>query len=161
MEVTVRQAGTGDLDAVLAAVLGLLRELTGDSRRELPAGTRDAACAFIRDRAVGTVLVATTAAGEVVGVLGASCQVAIRTGGRYLLIQELYVFPAHRGGGVGDRLIRHLVDDAIHRGVSLIEVGPPGSGFTYQSRTLDFYRNQGFTEVGPRMRWIVSGKGKN
>lgn len=155
---TVRAARVDDLDQVLASVRDLLRELSGDAARELPAGAREAARAVIDDRALGTLLVATTGSGEVMGVLGASRQVALRTGGAYLLIQELHVSPGHRRAGVGERLIRHLVADAVGRGLPLVEVGLPGPGFAHQSRTLAFYRKQGFTEVGPRMRHRVAEK---
>ncbi len=158
MRLTIREARVDDLDMMLTGVRDLLRELSGDPGRELSAGAFQAARAIIEDRALGTFLVAVTGTGEAAGILGASCQAAIRTGGRYLLIQELYVYPGNRGIGVGDRLIRYLVDDAVRRGLTLIEVGLPGPDSTHQSRTLDFYRGRGFTEVGPRMRHQVVEK---
>ena len=155
MNVTVTEAGSGDLETVLTGVRDLLRELSGDPARTLGTGAREAIRAIIGDRAVGTILVASTDAGETVGVLSASCQVAIRTAGWYLLIQELYVRPGFREIGIGQQLIRHLVSDAEERGLPLIEVGLPGSGFESHSRTRSFYLRQGFTDVGPRMRCVV------
>jgi branched-chain amino acid aminotransferase len=152
---TVRRAGDGDLDVVLSGVLGLLRELSGDPTRALAAGSRESARAIIGDRSLGTVLVASTGAGEAAGILTASCQSAIRAGGPYLLIQELYVSPEHRSAGVGAELIRHLARDAAERGLTLVEVGLPGPGSDTRSRTRGFYLRQGFTETGPRMRRVL------
>ena len=80
----------------------LLLELGADAAAR--SALQDVACELIDDRSAGAILVA-RARGEVVGVLGASWQVAIHVPGRYALIQDLWVHRAWRSRAIGADLI--------------------------------------------------------
>ncbi len=148
----VRGAGHGDVEAVAAAVRELLAELDG-TPSALPA-MRDAARALIDSPAAGTVLVA-EAAGELVGVLGASWQLAIHVPGAYALIQDLWVRPDWRDRTVGRSLVEALFELARARRLERVEVGLPRESFAMFAATEAFYLGNGFTPNGPRMRRLL------
>jgi GNAT superfamily N-acetyltransferase len=149
----VRAARPDDATAVAAAVRELLVELDG-TPSALPA-MEDAARVLIDSPSAGVVLVA-QANGALVGVLGASWQMAIHVPGSYALIQDLWVHPAWRGQTVGRGLIAALCELARDRHMRRLEVGLPRESFERFAATEAFYLGNGFTPNGPRMRRLLS-----
>jgi GNAT superfamily N-acetyltransferase len=151
-ETAVREAGAEDVEAVVLAVEGLLRELGGrrPERPELEAEVR----ALLDDPAGGSVLIA-EAGGEIVGVLSASWQRAIHVPGIYATIQDLWVDGAWRSRGVGAELVEAIASQARGRGVSRLEVGLPRETFAAIASTESFYERNGFEHLGPRMRRLL------
>jgi GNAT superfamily N-acetyltransferase len=148
----VRLASSEDAAAVAEAVEQLLIELGGSrpASAELEASARE----LIEDPGAGAVLVAETG-GEVVGVLAASWQQAIHVPGRYGTIQDLWVLPAWRSRAIGHDLIDALCDLAREQGIARLEVGLPKESFERIGATEAFYRANGFTHLGPRMRRLL------
>ena len=148
----VRKASSADAPAVAAAIEQLLIELGGSrpSRAELEAAARE----LIDDREAGAVLVAATG-GEIVGVLAVSWQQAIHVPGRYGTIQDLWVLPAWRSRAIGHDLIEALCELARERGISRLEVGLPKESYERIGATEAFYRVNGFSHLGPRMRRLL------
>jgi GNAT superfamily N-acetyltransferase len=149
----VRGATSRDVAAVATAVGELLRELGGASP-PLPA-MEAAARALLDDPQAGALLVAEEG-GAIVGVLGASWQSAIHIPGRYALIQDLWVRPARRGGGVGAGLLAALFELAREEGLACVEVGLPRERFADLAATEAFYLANGFTPLSARMRWSLA-----
>jgi GNAT superfamily N-acetyltransferase len=149
----VRPARPEDAEAVAAAVRELLLELDG-TPSTVPA-MEDAARALIDSPSAGVVLVA-QAGGALVGVLGASWQMAIHVPGSYALIQDLWVHPAWRGQAVGRGLIAALCELARAKHMRRLEVGLPRESFPQFAATEAFYLGNAFTPNGPRMRRILS-----
>jgi GNAT superfamily N-acetyltransferase len=145
----VRIAVYEDVPAVAKAVSGLLVELGGEPAAKT--ALEETARALIDDPDLGLVLVAEVD-GEIIGVLGASWQIAIRVPGRYGLIQELWVDPAWRYRAIGADLIFVLCELAREHGVERLEVGLPSERFPHVAATESFYVNNGFTAIGLRMR---------
>jgi GNAT superfamily N-acetyltransferase len=150
---TIRPASDGDVGAVAAAVEQLLVELGGrrPPRAELEAEIQ----ATLEDPAVGALLVA-AAAGQIVGVLSASWQRALHVPGRYATIQDLWVDPDWRSRRVGAALVDELVVLCGEQGVVRIEVGLPRESFDAIRATEAFYAGNGFEQLGPRMRRLIS-----
>ena len=150
---TVRPAGDGDVAAVALAVEELLLELGGrrPAREELEAEIR----AVLEDPGVGALIVA-EAEGEIVGVLSASWQRALHVPGRYATIQDLWVDPDWRSRRVGAALVDELVALCGKQGVARIEVGLPRESFDAIRATEAFYLGNGFEQLGPRMRRLIS-----
>ncbi len=91
---------------------------------------------------------------EPVGVLTLAETFAIYAGGRYGVIDELYVAPEHRSSGIGRRLLDAAVTFGRARGWRRIEVtAPPGPKW---ERTVRFYESQGFIFTGPKLRRPMS-----
>jgi ribosomal protein S18 acetylase RimI-like enzyme len=74
---------------------------------------------------------------------------AMRSLGRYAIIQEMYVVPERRSSGIGKELLEAALAAAIERGAAFVELGTPLHG----TRQVQFYERSGFTSVGERLRW--------
>jgi len=148
----VRAATSEDVAQVAAAVRELLVELGGSP--PAASATEEATQALLEDPDGATVLVA-DAKGVLVGVLAVSWQAAIHVPGVYALIQDLWVHSSWRGGKVGSALLTTLFESADERQVARIEVGLPREHFPGIQATESFYRANGFTPLGPRMRCIL------
>jgi GNAT superfamily N-acetyltransferase len=148
----IRKALHPDAPEIAAGIAELLIELGGS-----PAATdllAQAVLALIDDGEAGAILVADRD-GQIVGLLGASWPLAVRTTGRYGLIQELWVHPAWRSQTIGADLLVALFDLARERGVTRLEVGLPGERFPNMGATEAFYVNNGFQAIGMRMRRLL------
>jgi GNAT superfamily N-acetyltransferase len=98
-----------------------------------------------------TALLALDAAGRVIGVATVMESFAIYAGGNYGVIDEMYVDPAHRSGGVGKLLIDAVKELGRRRGWLRIDVtAPPEDRW---KRTVKFYEKQGFVFTGPKLRF--------
>jgi GNAT superfamily N-acetyltransferase len=149
----IRTASGEDAPAVAAAVEALLIELGGErpSATALTEGARTLA----EDPDAGILLVAEHQ-GEIVGILAASWQFAIHVPGRYGTIQDLWVHPEWRSRALGRELILALARRATEVGVPRLEVGLPQESFPQLAATERFYRENGFSPLGPRMRRLLS-----
>ncbi len=175
---TVRDAGREDVPRAVAGVRALLAELGGTPPPE-PAMRAAAQALLGRDSPAGALFVAeaadpvtagpattpagapfvveaagpaATPAGAIVGVLGASWQIALHTPGSYALIQDLWVDAAWRHRAIGWELLQALYDRARVRGIARIEVGLPRESYPHLDATAAFYERNDFEPVGLRMR---------
>ncbi|HWG07504.1 MAG TPA: GNAT family N-acetyltransferase [Solirubrobacteraceae bacterium] len=149
----VRRATGEDVAEIVVGVQELLLELGATPPPAI--ALEDAARELIDDSDAGVVLIAGID-GEVVGVLAASWQLAMHVPGRYGLIQDLWVHAAWRSRAIGADLVTALVELAHAQGVTFIEVGLPRESFAGIEATTQFYRDQGFETLGPRMRRVLA-----
>ena len=142
----IRLAKGADRDVAIDLVRKLLTELGGT-----PAPAADMAPVFERlvdDGPSGFIALAEDD-GRYVSVCTVSYVDALRTVGRYGIIQEMYVDPSVRSSGVGIDVLRFTLDHAVSRGCAIVELGTPFHG----DRQIQFYQRAGFTNVGARLRW--------
>jgi branched-chain amino acid aminotransferase len=149
----IRTATEDDAAAVATAVEALLIELGGE--RPSVAALQEGARILAADPDAGILLVAESE-GSIVGILAASWQYAIHVPGHYGTIQDLWVDPEWRSQALGRELILALVRQATEKGVPRLEVGLPQESFAQLAATERFYRENGFTPLGPRMRRLLS-----
>ncbi len=98
-------------------------------------------------------LVAKNESGEMIGVLTLNQCAAIYAGGNFGEICELYVDNTERSSGIGAKLIDAAREFAKRKGWLELEVGaPPQPDW---KRTFEFYIDQGFEYVGPRLYLTV------
>ncbi|AZV78091.1 GNAT family N-acetyltransferase [Parasedimentitalea marina] len=88
-----------------------------------------------------------------VGVMMLNPCAAIYAGGRFGEISELFVLPEWRSKGVAAELLKAATTLGAKMGWKRLEVGAPNQ--PEWSRTLDFYCDNGFDEVGPRLRRLI------
>ncbi|MYC34105.1 MAG: GNAT family N-acetyltransferase [Chloroflexi bacterium] len=142
----VRLASRADRAAVVDLVGKLLAELGGTPS---PAEAMSPTFDFL----AGGGDVGFVALGESDSRAVAVCTVsylrAMRTRGKYAIIQEMYVEPEYRSTGVGMGVLKFALDYAVANGCQTVELGTPYHG----DRQIQFYRRAGFTEVGARLRW--------
>ncbi|UGY93859.1 GNAT family N-acetyltransferase [Streptomyces gobiensis] len=150
--VDIRDAQPADRPHILEAVHELLRELTGDQDRQVPGMGTALDKILTPGYPGGGVLVATVPHQPgIVGLLSWSRITALRTGGDYIAIEELWADPRSRSQRVGSLLIEGLRERARKEGLTRLEVGLPRPAFPGSARTQRFYLGQGFRELGPRM----------
>ncbi|MFN0014154.1 MAG: GNAT family N-acetyltransferase [Saprospiraceae bacterium] len=87
---------------------------------------------------------------EVAGVITVVESLSLSAGGRYGVINELFVLPEYRSEGVGKMLLDFAKDIGEQRGWTRIEVTTPGDEF---DKTLRFYEREGFWKIGPRYKF--------
>ena len=146
MDAKIRQARAADAETVVGLVAALLAELGGqrlDADRALEVFMRLAG-----DPDAGFALLAETDAGAV-GVCTVSHVTALRSLGRYSIVQEMYVSPSARGSAVGSALLARVLHMALEAGSRFVELGTPVGG----ERQIEFYVRMGFLVVGERLRW--------
>lgn len=86
---------------------------------------------------------------EPVGLLTLAESCATYAAGYFGIVQELYVVPEMRSGGVGRALLERARTFARERHWSRLEVtGPLDPAF---ARSMAFYRAFGFEDSGPRL----------
>lgn len=103
---------------------------------------------FVDDGPAGFVVL-TEDDGHFTAVCTVSFVEALRSVGRYAIIQEMYVDPSVRSSGVGMEVLRFALEHAVSRGCAMVELGTPYHG----ERQIQFYQRAGFTNVGARLRW--------
>ncbi|WP_026425379.1 GNAT family N-acetyltransferase [Actinokineospora inagensis] len=142
----IRPAHTADLPAIVAMLaddpLGAARESPGDPRY---------AAAFAEiDADPRQVLVVAESAGEVVGTLQLTFTPGMsRVGATRATIEGVRVHAAHRGGGLGQRLVEWAVDTARERGAILVQLTTDSS----RKDAHRFYERLGFvaSHVGMKL----------
>ena len=142
----VRLATEDDRDEALRLVRSLLIELGGNPApaEELPGVFND----LVGDSGSGFIVIAEQN-GAAKAVCTASFQKAIRTAGRYCILQEMYVEPESRSPGVGRVVVLFALEHAAASGCQVVELGTPREG----DRQIEFYERAGFENIGARMRW--------
>jgi len=147
-ELVVKLARPEDFERVGHLTYALLAELYPELGYERDACVDAARTLLTGSHGVWSFL-ATAQGDRDVGVVMLNECAAIYAGGRFGEISELYVVPDHRSQKVGARLTDAVVAFAREREWPFIEVGAPS--VPAWQRTVDFYLNRGFEEVGPRL----------
>jgi GNAT superfamily N-acetyltransferase len=145
----VVRAGPGDRVTVLDLVERLLAELEEkpDDFAGIDRGRVAADLEAAGDRFVAFLA---REAGREIGVLTLTEHVAIYAGGRYGVIDELWVAREKRSQRVGERLVAAARTHGIGRGWRRIDVAaPPGQ---IGERPVRFYERLGFVFTGPKLR---------
>ncbi|MDZ4679315.1 MAG: GNAT family N-acetyltransferase [Saprospiraceae bacterium] len=94
-----------------------------------------------------STLLALDGDGDIVGIVTIVECLSISAGGKYGVINELYVVPEYRSEGVGKMLVDEVKKLAEHLDWKRIELTTPGDEF---SKTIRFYEREGFYRIGPR-----------
>jgi GNAT superfamily N-acetyltransferase len=155
--VRIERATRADLGVVVRLVERLLSELAEGGDDEFAGLDRARTVADLEAEGERFVaLLAREEGAEATGVLTLTETFAIFAGGRYGVIDELWVDPARRSSGVGRGLLEAAVAVGRERGWRRLDVTAP-SGDAWR-RTVSFYEKNGFVFAGPKLRRrIASG----
>jgi GNAT superfamily N-acetyltransferase len=145
--IAIRQAGIQDAEIVSSMVTALLRELSGKDERPAIKPELAAELLAMRSRVFGLLAFDDD---RPIGVIMVTEAMALFASGIYGIITELYVVPEFRSSGVAKLLIGAAAELGKRQGWKRLEVGAPRQ--PTWSRSLAFYLNFGFTEIGPRLR---------
>jgi branched-chain amino acid aminotransferase len=149
----IRQARLNDTPGILSGIGALLSELRAIPSPAPPA-TESLCRRIITGETGGAIFVGTPLPDNerIIGILGLSVQEALHLGGKYALIQELWVDPDYRSAGVGTSLIDACVRYCQENELHTLEVCLPRYQVATLSSTQKFYESCGFVGLGPRMR---------
>jgi GNAT superfamily N-acetyltransferase len=109
-----------------AQILALLKQLLASSGEASESwdGEPETIRAILEDPELGSILVAEED-GEVAGLTTLSFPFAIRCNGRYTCIEENIVDAKHRGKGVGSKLLKAAIAEAVAQGCDELQVNNP------------------------------------
>jgi GNAT superfamily N-acetyltransferase len=142
--VTVRPAEDADRPVLLALMRAQFREHHIDLS---DAGISRAIEGVLREPSWGRILVATRA-GTPVGFAALSFMWTYEHGGRAAWLDELYVEPAHRGGGIGGTLLHAAFRAAADSGAATMDLEVDAG----HRRAELLYQREGFARLN-RVRW--------
>jgi GNAT superfamily N-acetyltransferase len=149
MTLEIRRAKPDDADAVADMVGRLLTEL--NKGETVQVSTTVAADLLTRPDDFAAYLAVD--GGKVVGAMTLSTCYALYADGAFCEIAELYVSPEWRSRQAGKLLVEAAADHCRSRGWTTLEVGaPPADAW---SRTVAFYKRNGFEDIGPRLNLIL------
>ncbi|BDU17120.1 GNAT family N-acetyltransferase [Lysobacter auxotrophicus] len=119
----------------------MVRQFHSDERIEWnEPGVRSAMQALIGDAANGK-LVLMELDGELAGYLVVGFCFSLEFGGRFGLLDELYVLPAHRGGGIGKRALEEVESLCIAAGLECVRLEVSDDN----EHAREIYRRRGYT----------------
>lgn len=88
---------------------------------------------------------------EPIGITTLTETQAIYAGGKYGVIDEMFVKPGYRSKNIGTQLIQNIKDIAVSKGWKRIDVTAPSE--ERWKRTVDFYEKNGFVYTGPKLKF--------
>lgn len=136
----IRAAVAADLDALVAFTLSEALEAEG-RRLNPPDARRGVAAAFATPPKARYWVVETN--GQLVAATSIVTEWSNFRGGDYWWVQSLYIVPAHRGTGLVDTMLQHLVTEAQGAGALDLRL----YGFNTNARALRAYQRFGFREA--------------
>jgi GNAT superfamily N-acetyltransferase len=132
----LRPATAGDCERLLVLMKLYYAE---DGYPFVPDEARAALARFLGDASLGRMWVL-VAGGEVVGYAALTLGYSLEYRGRDAFVDELYLLPEHRGGGVGARALACLEDACRALGVRALHLEAERK----KPRLLAFYERAGF-----------------
>jgi GNAT superfamily N-acetyltransferase len=144
-----RLADQNDAPEVLRLVSGLLLELGGKALE--PRVATPVYQQLLREPGLGFAVLGESQT-RAVAVCTVSLVHALRSGGRYAIVQEMYVEPELRGSGIGRDVLALALTRARELGCPFVELGTPFQG----ERQIAFYRRSGFVNIGARLRCALA-----
>jgi GNAT superfamily N-acetyltransferase len=147
--ITTELAGTHEHQLVGGFVCSLLKELFPEQASNFHDSVYVAAAVKLLGNATCVWAILAKKGDTPVGAIVLNECAAIYAGGAFGEISELYVLPQFRSMRVGEFLLAAADKFAVTKGWPFLEVGTPG--LPRWQRTVDFYLENGFSEIGPRL----------
>jgi len=149
----ITKATPADADIVGLLVYSLLMEFFSEQSHLFPLEKMQKAAAELLLPGTGVWSFLALKGNEVVGMINLNECAAIYAGGKFGEITELYIKPEYRSEKIGEKLISQARDFACEKGWEILEVGAPD--VPRCQRTVNFYLNNGFSEIGPRLELVL------
>jgi ribosomal protein S18 acetylase RimI-like enzyme len=146
---TVRRATRDDIDTIVAFTRHEAREAE-ELELDVQAVTRGVRAAF-DDPSLALYWIAESTSGQIAASTSIVTEWSNFRGGKYWWVQSLFVAPEHRGQGLVDRLLNHLVAEAQAAGALDVRL------YAHESneRALRVYERCAFT----RAPYVVMRRG--
>jgi GNAT superfamily N-acetyltransferase len=147
--IDIVMARPADSEVVGELVYSLLMEFYSEQSHLFPLEKMKNAAAELLTPGSGVWSLLAMNGNDVVGMINLNECAAIYAGGKFGEITELYVKPEFRSKGIGEKLVSQAKDFARERAWKVLEVGAPD--VPRCQRTVNFYFDNGFSEIGPRL----------
>ncbi|HUX40351.1 MAG TPA: GNAT family N-acetyltransferase [Rectinemataceae bacterium] len=148
----IAEAEKGEANAVFDLVESLLSELVEEGE-ETGALDREALSREWEGEGGRHRAFLASSDGAYVGVITITEAFALYAGGRYGIINEMYVKPGFRSVGLGSLLVDAAKSLGRQRGWRRIDVTAPESERWDRSRR--FYEREGFRFTGPKLKYLL------
>ena len=157
--VSIRHATAADKEAVGDLAHRLLTDV--DAPRFDPEGYASVAAELLDSDSGFIAYLAVTGAEEgveeggekVVGLITLAETCALFSGGHFGELQEFYIDPDFRSGGLGQRMLSFAVEEGKRRKWQRLQVNAPSP--EKSQRSYDFYKKAGFEDIGPLLRYFL------
>jgi GNAT superfamily N-acetyltransferase len=150
--VAIQRATISGAKITVKLIKALLDELDGKDV-EWDTDKAETLCKEMIEREDYVVFHSVNGGDDVVGVITIAETECLYAGGKIGLIQELYIKPDVRCKKLGVSLVEKAIEYARQRKWNRLEVGAPA--YPEWARTKVFYECQGFTEIGPRLKYVL------
>lgn len=156
--VTVRKATATDADIIGRLTLRLLEDIA-DPHLDATGYAAVAADLLQSDNGFMAFLAIAVEADDdrVVGMLTLAESCALFSGGHFGEVQEFFIDPDYRGGGLGQRMLRVAVEEGRRRKWQRLQVNAPSP--EKNLRSYGFYKQAGFEDIGPLLRYFLDSSG--
>lgn len=144
-----------DVNFVISNIENLIGELTNKNEKTSIKGIEETCLNIIKNPSIGVIFISRVN-GTPVGFISATIQQAIRCGGNYCIIQELWVDSKYRNNKIGDFLLSSLENYCTEKNIKRIEVGLPSSKYLDCFKTINFYNKNGFVDIGMRKKKLIN-----
>ncbi|MGH1364634.1 MAG: GNAT family N-acetyltransferase [Calditrichia bacterium] len=152
--ISIVKVTSADLSEVVKLVQLLLTELGGTNAGSSSADSNSILSRMNADELDHTAFLAQDVEGKSVGVITVVETFAIYAGGKYGIINEMYVAPEYRSQNIGQQLIDAVKNLAQERGWARVDVtAPPEQQW---KRSVQFYESNGFVFTGPKLKFKLT-----
>lgn len=142
----------------LPELLELMRDFYEEDRLVFDAATAEkAARELFADKNRGTIFLLRKATGPVLGYLVATIGFSLEFGGRFVLLDELYLAPAARGQGAGKAALVHVETWAAAQGIGSVRLEVNH----HNEKAYAVYMKAGFTDDRRHLlsKWVSRAAG--
>lgn len=147
MDVNIVQATENDINVILLMMEKLYNEL-GDEKESLKFLDKNLIKEILGSGKT-IILKAINSTMEPCGIISLTETQSVYAGGKYGVIDELYVTKYYRSLNVGKKLIRKAKEIGIEKGWKRIDVTAPVDN---NEKALNFYKKEGFVFTGPKLK---------
>ena len=149
--ITVEEIGIERADQIIELVTKLLDEIREEADKAVELDREKIVQDWTGNQDTFTAFVALDESEKLLGVVTLVDSFAVYAGGRYGVINELYVLPEYRNQQVGRMLVETAKDYGRYQGWKRIDVTAP-LGEKWE-RTIKFYEREGFVHTGPKLKF--------
>ena len=147
MEINIKQASEKDINVILLMMEKLYLEL-GKEKESVKFLDKNL-IKEILESGKTLILQALTDTSEPCGMITLTESQAIYAGGKYGVIDEIYVSKKYRSLNIGKKLIKKAREIALEKNWKQLNVTAPAGN---NERALKFYESNGFTFTGPKLK---------
>jgi len=156
LEFRIRRANLNDKNFIQKAVCDLIQELRDVDTEVVIDGIEKAYDITLDDLDNNVVFIAENQENTPMGIITLSIQSALHCGGKYGLIQELWVKSDYRKLGIAKLLLKEAENYCVENKFRCLDVCLPDYSFPGYKNTFKFYDDNGYKDAGIRKKKLLT-----